>query len=306
MASFKIGLLEFGYRTSVSAPASILNNIIDSAIKADQLGYHCYWLGEHHRGSKAWSSPEMLIPVLAGMTDKIKIGAAGILLSVHSPYRVALNFKLLANLFPKRIDLGLANGIPNIKYARMLLCDPELDLSFPKQYRPKVKELMRFFENDLKLYTEEDITIPPYNGYRPDIWRLSNSFNSFSDCLEHKMHYSRSLFHGYSGEEISKEKVVQFKKDYYQKYRIKPRINIVVAGICEQQQKAAQRTFDNLKVKGSEEHMHNCVIGPPQLFEEKCQELSEKFDIDEFVFYDMGYEQPKRSKAIEMIAEKMF
>ncbi len=78
---------------------------------ADQLGYTRYWVSEHHNtGSLAGSTPEILIAHLAGQTRHLRIGSGGVMLPNHSALKVAENFRMLEALFPGRIDLGMGRA----------------------------------------------------------------------------------------------------------------------------------------------------------------------------------------------------
>ena len=88
-----------------------LRNTLDLARSADALGYHRYWLAEHHgaRGL-ACSSPEVMIGQVAMATKRIKVGSGGIMLPHYSPLKVAESFSMLAALYPGRIDLGIGRA----------------------------------------------------------------------------------------------------------------------------------------------------------------------------------------------------
>ena len=78
---------------------------------ADSLGYHRYWLAEHHNmPGVASAATAVLIGHLAGLTRRIRVGAGGIMLPNHSPLQVAEQFGTLASLYPGRIDLGLGRA----------------------------------------------------------------------------------------------------------------------------------------------------------------------------------------------------
>ena len=78
---------------------------------ADHLGYHRYWLAEHHNmPGVASAATAVLIGHLAGLTTRIRVGAGGIMLPNHSPLQVAEQFGTLASLHPGRIDLGLGRA----------------------------------------------------------------------------------------------------------------------------------------------------------------------------------------------------
>ena len=115
MEKLSIGLLEMGYREENKTALGTIQDIIEYAVHADELNFSRFWLTEHHDDDKdlPYGSPEMLIALIVGMTERIKVGAAGVLAKIHEPYFTASNFKFLNNLFSNRIDLGLAKSSPD-------------------------------------------------------------------------------------------------------------------------------------------------------------------------------------------------
>ncbi|WP_343995300.1 LLM class flavin-dependent oxidoreductase [Nocardioides dubius] len=78
---------------------------------ADRLGYHRYWVAEHHNmPAVAATNPPVLIGVLAAATERIRIGSGGVMLPNHAPLVVAEQFALLEAAFPGRIDLGIGRA----------------------------------------------------------------------------------------------------------------------------------------------------------------------------------------------------
>src|SRR5437588_2667849 len=94
-----------------STGADALHNTLDLAALADELGYHRYWVAEHHAGPMLPSaSPEALIGPIAAATRTIRVGSGGVMLPHYSPLKVAETFTVLAALFPERIDLGIGRA----------------------------------------------------------------------------------------------------------------------------------------------------------------------------------------------------
>jgi len=92
-------------------PAQAVRNTVDLAKRADALDYHRFWVAEHHSDQAlASASPEVMIAHLASVTQRLRIGAGGVLLPYYRPLKVAEQFNLLAALFPDRIDLGLGRS----------------------------------------------------------------------------------------------------------------------------------------------------------------------------------------------------
>ena len=92
-------------------PAQALHNSVDLARLADALGFHRYWVAEHHGTPMlACASPEALIGPIAALTSRIRVGSGGVMLPHYSPLKVAETFSMLSGLFPGRIDLAVGRA----------------------------------------------------------------------------------------------------------------------------------------------------------------------------------------------------
>ena len=81
------------------------------ARRADELGYHRYWLAEHHAiAALADPCPEILLARLGAETRRIRVGTGGVLLPYYSAFRTAETFRMLEALYPGRIDLGVGRA----------------------------------------------------------------------------------------------------------------------------------------------------------------------------------------------------
>ena len=91
--------------------AQSVRNTVALAAEAEALGYHRFWVAEHHSDrALASGAPEVLVAAIAAATERIRVGSGGVLLPYYSPFKVAERFNLLASLFPGRIDLGLGRS----------------------------------------------------------------------------------------------------------------------------------------------------------------------------------------------------
>ena len=107
----RVSVLDLSPVVAGETEADALRHTLDLAVLADRLGYHRYWLAEHHGGAMvASSSPEVLIGHVAQITGGIRVGSGGIMLPNHSPLKVAEQFKVLEALHPGRIDLGIGRA----------------------------------------------------------------------------------------------------------------------------------------------------------------------------------------------------
>ncbi|MFV0474030.1 MAG: LLM class flavin-dependent oxidoreductase [Pikeienuella sp.] len=94
-----------------SDAARAIANTVDLARHAESLGYHRYWMAEHHNmPGIASAATAVLIGHVAGATTRMRVGAGGIMLPNHSPLAIAEQFGTLATIYPGRIDLGLGRA----------------------------------------------------------------------------------------------------------------------------------------------------------------------------------------------------
>src|SRR5919107_1326793 len=108
---FGLSVLDVSPVSSGSNGAQALRNTLELARLTDRLGYERYWLAEHHNlPSIASSAPEIMIGHVANVTERIRVGAGGIMLPNHAPLKVAETFRVLESLHPKRIDLGIGRA----------------------------------------------------------------------------------------------------------------------------------------------------------------------------------------------------
>ncbi|WP_213949944.1 LLM class flavin-dependent oxidoreductase [Luteibacter sp. dw_328] len=94
-----------------STPGQSLRNSRDLAQHAEALGFHRYWLAEHHNMTGiASAATSVVIGFIAEGTKTIRVGSGGIMLPNHAPLVIAEQFGTLASLYPGRIDLGLGRA----------------------------------------------------------------------------------------------------------------------------------------------------------------------------------------------------
>ncbi|MFE9423185.1 LLM class flavin-dependent oxidoreductase [Kitasatospora sp. NPDC006697] len=124
-------------------PAQALRDTVAFAREAERLGYHRFWVAEHHGvPGVAGSAPTVLAAAVAAATTRIRIGTGGVMLPNHQPMVVAEQFGVLASLFPDRIDMGLGRSVAFTDGVRRAL-GREKDAAdhFPEQ----LAELLGYF-----------------------------------------------------------------------------------------------------------------------------------------------------------------
>ncbi|MDO5528999.1 MAG: MsnO8 family LLM class oxidoreductase, partial [Paracoccus sp. (in: a-proteobacteria)] len=147
-----------------------LENSTQLAVMADGLGYHRYWLAEHHNMvGIASAATSVLIGHIAAQTSRIRVGAGGIMLPNHSPLSIAEQFGTLATLYGPRIDLGVgrAPGGDGAVY-RALRKSPEMAENFPHD----VVELLGYL-GDAEAGAK--VIAHPGQGTKVPVWMLGSS-----------------------------------------------------------------------------------------------------------------------------------
>lgn len=107
----KLSILDQSLTRQPDQAPIALQETIEMAQYAESLGYHRFWVSEHHAfPSVAGSAPEVLLAAIGAATSTIRIGSGGIMLPHYSPYKIAEVFSLLSNLYPGRIDVGIGRA----------------------------------------------------------------------------------------------------------------------------------------------------------------------------------------------------
>jgi len=121
--------------------AEALRNTVDLARHAERLGYHRFWLAEHHNmPGIASAATSVLIGHVAGATSTIRVGSGGIMLPNHSSLVIAEHFGTLETLYPGRIDLGVGRAPGSDGLASRALRYNSAEEDFPRQ----VAELLAY------------------------------------------------------------------------------------------------------------------------------------------------------------------
>lgn len=103
----KLSILDQAPISKNQSPSEALQNMAQSAIIADELGYHRFWIAEHHNTiGLASSAPEISLAYLAACTKNIRLGTGGTMMMHYSAYKMAEVFKTLSAYAPGRIDFG--------------------------------------------------------------------------------------------------------------------------------------------------------------------------------------------------------
>jgi luciferase family oxidoreductase group 1 len=159
-----------------STGGEALRNSIDLARFAESMGYHRYWIAEHHATPMLASpSPEALIGPIATLTSTMRIGSGGVMLPHYSPLKVAETFSMLAGLFPGRIDLGIGRAAGTDPLTTFAL-QRDRTHSAPDDFPEQLQELRGYLEESLPAdHPFARVAQLPGKPESPEIWLLGSS-----------------------------------------------------------------------------------------------------------------------------------
>lgn len=156
---------------------------IQLAKESERLGYHRFWMAEHHNTTSfAGSTPEVLMARVGAETSRIRIGSGGIMLPHYSPLKVAENFRMLETLYPGRIDLaiGRAPGADGRTAVALQSGPKAYDIGvFPQQ----AEMLRHYLEESAGLAQWPDdhpfrhVHASPRGPGLPQMWMLASTLN---------------------------------------------------------------------------------------------------------------------------------
>ncbi|QXJ23882.1 LLM class flavin-dependent oxidoreductase [Actinomadura graeca] len=188
-AAIKLSVLDVAPVWRGSSQAQALRDTLQLAPKVEGLGYHRYWVAEHHNTlSIASSSPPVLAAEIANATSTMRVGSGGVLLPNHPTLVVAEQFGMLEVLHPGRIDLGLGRAPGTDPLTALVLRRPT---GGGGDFRRQIAELEGYFsENGGDGDPQAQVVAVPAPGHRPDMWVLGSSPASAALAAELGMPYA--------------------------------------------------------------------------------------------------------------------
>ena len=301
MSGLELGLLDLCHVAPGATSATALCDMTDVACLADGLGYSRYWLAEHHTSAVAHASPEILIPLVAGMTDRIRVGTAGVLLPYRSLLKVASDFRLLATLFPRRIDLGMGRGRAPAATAEALLfgrADDTSEAMFDRMFGDVVHFLTGTVTEDHPNY-QAWVSPARLEGAMPQVFGLGSSRRTLPIAAAHGAPFAYSLFIEGGGDDP------EIFGEYRRRFRVgplgtKPLAILTLAGVCAETDETAkaicQRDNDGLIPT---------VVGAAETCRTMLLTLRDRYAADEIVFVEIAKPLSDRLRSCELLSSAL-
>jgi luciferase family oxidoreductase group 1 len=230
--------------------ADALRNTIELARLADELGFHRYWIAEHHATAAfASPAPEIMMARVAAETSSIRVGSGGVMLPHYSPMKVVEQFKVLHALYPDRIDLGIGRapgGSPLDSFAlrRDRENQPTED-DFPRQ----LMELLAFLNHGFRPdHPFSRIELSPEMPGGPEVWMLGSSMWSAAAAAQVGLPYA---FAHFIDPGPTRQAIEYYRSHFRPSERLeKPVVVLALGAIAADTEEQAKRLFSSVRVFG--------------------------------------------------------
>src|ERR1700733_13774958 len=326
---FLLSVLDQSPIAEGSSGAQALRNTIDLAQLCDELGYHRYWVAEHHGGPMlAGPSPEALIGPIASATSRIRVGSGGVMLPHYSPFKVAETFSLLAGLFPGRIDLGIGRAAgtdPLTTYA----LQRDRSQAAPDDFPQQLGELLGYLSGSLP--AEHPFArlaaILPGRPHVPEPWLLGSSPQSAIWAGELGLPYAFADFINSDGAQAAD----LYRERFFASGHEDPRVAVAVWAICAESEAEARRLAASGRMAftllrrgqlipvpppekalrfleaegraGSAAARRRVVLGEPETVGAQLQEVAREYGAEEVIVVCITYDHGARRRSYELLAE---
>jgi luciferase family oxidoreductase group 1 len=244
--SLRVSVLDQTPVPEGTTSASALRNSIDLARHADALGFHRYWVAEHHASPMiAGPSPEVLISAIASAVPRMRVGSGGVMLPHYSALKVAENFSVLAGLFPNRIDLGLGRAAGTDPETAFALQRDRRQRS-PDDFPQQLAELLGYLYDRLpRDHPFARLATLPGLPERPEPWLLGSSHQSALWAAELGLPYAFADFINPKGAEIA---ALYRDRFHPSEENAEPRVMVAVSAIAADSNVEAERLASSMRM----------------------------------------------------------
>ncbi|MGP9842964.1 MsnO8 family LLM class oxidoreductase [Brachybacterium sp. 107] len=150
----RLSLLDRSRTRHGQPEAAALGHSVERAIAAESAGYERFWVAEHHAvPGIASGSPAVLLAAIGARASRIRLGSGGVMLPNHRPLVVAEQFRMLAALYPGRIDLGVGRSLGFTEPVRQALGRLEAG---PDSFAQEITEVRDHLEGEAPLTARPD------------------------------------------------------------------------------------------------------------------------------------------------------
>jgi len=310
------------------AGAEALRNTLDLARLADALGYHRYWVAEHHGTPMlAGPSPEALIGPVASATSAIRVGSGGVMLPHYSPLKVAESFSVLSGLYPGRIDLGIGRAAGTDPVTTHAL-QRDRRTGMPDDFPEQLAELLAYLEDCLpESHPFRRLAKLPGLPESPEPWLLGSSQQSAIWAGELGLPYAFADFINPRGAGIA----ALYRERFVDSERLPaPRTAVCLWTICANSDAEAERLASSSRMgmsmlrqgrlipvppveralaylesrgRPSTPSGRRAVLGSPATVKAGIERVAEEYGAEEVILVTITFDHAARRRSYELVAE---
>lgn len=308
-----------------------IRETLELARHCDALGFHRYWVSEHHNsGTIAGTAPEIVMAAIAATTSRIRIGSAGVMLPHYSALKVAEQFRVLEAIAPGRVDLGVGRA-PGSDQMTSYALNPNpqnvLD-QFPRQ----VQEL-RHWVSGIPLpegHPFRTIVAQPTGPSSPEIWILGSSDYGAQLAAYLGLPYAFAYFFS---EGTGVEQALELYRNNFQpsEQHPKPMATICVWALAADSEEEAlhqfktreravidrkqgirlplmppdeaDRPYSVAEMRTAEKLRRKAIVGSKEQVAARLTELAKILELDELVVVTWTYDPAPRHRSYELLAQ---
>jgi luciferase family oxidoreductase group 1 len=336
----QLSVLDQSTTTTGRSPDTAIRETLTLARACEKLGYHRYWVSEHHNNDAiAGSAPEVLLGALAASTNVIRIGSAGVLLPHYTPFKVAEQFRVLEALAPGRVDLGIGRG-PGADRQTIYALNPAamdnpLSMAGVDSFASDVEDLIAW---SLGQALPEDhpfagVRAQPLGPTAPQPWILGST--PYTACLAGQLGLPYCFAHFFHDGEGCAETIAAYRKNFQpSRHCAAPLVGLCVWAIAATTAERAEQLFlpyahwrldrdraVNTPFPSAEQVAARAptakaaariaqlraatICGTPDTVAHQLVNLADTFAADEIVIVTMAHDPADRLKSYELIANQM-
>jgi luciferase family oxidoreductase group 1 len=308
-----------------------IRETLELARHCDALGYHRFWVSEHHNsGTIAGTAPEVLMAAIAATTARIRVGSAGVMLPHYSALKVAEQFRVLEAIAPGRIDLGVGRA-PGSDQLTSYALNPNpqnVHDQFPRQ----VQELEHWVSGKPlpEGHPFHRIAAQPTGPTTPELWILGSSEYGAQLAAYFGLPYAFAYFFS---EGTGVEKALELYRKNYRSSEMNPK---PIATICvwalaaDTEEEAlhqfktreraiidrrqgirlplmapeeAARPYSAAETATAEKLHRKAIVGSSDQVTTRLNELAKSLDLDELVVVTWTYDPAPRHRSYELLAK---
>jgi luciferase family oxidoreductase group 1 len=311
--------------------ADALRNTLALARLTDALGYHRYWVAEHHGGPMlACASPEVLIGPIAAATKQIRVGSGGVMLPHYSPLKVAESFSMLAGLSPGRIDLGIGRA-PGTDQRTMLALQRDRRHAMTDDFPQQLAELLGYLDGELPAgHPFAGLArVLPGRPEAPQPWLLGSSPQSGLWAAELGLPYAFADFINALGAPMAQD----YRQRFQASMRLEnPQVAVAIWAIAADTDEEALRLGASAKMSftllrrgqlvpvppvetavafleregiplDKVGHGRRTILGTPERVRAEIEQVARGYGAEEAIVVTITYDHAARLRSYELIAE---